>query len=80
MCKDFRHANKPDLPVVQLALKMVHYGQLIDLKIENHGLVTHAAVPDAGVESFVASCSNCDGTAKHVSRTISSSHNASLLV
>ncbi|PFC13214.1 M20 peptidase aminoacylase family protein [Bacillus cereus] len=68
--------NKPDLPVGTIGIKDGPLMAGVDrFKIEIHGVGTHAAVPDAGVDPIVASSQIVMALQTIVSRNISSSHN-----
>ncbi|HHZ5402783.1 M20 peptidase aminoacylase family protein [Bacillus cereus] len=69
--------NKPDLPVGTIGIKDGPLMAGVDrFEIEIHGVGTHAAVPDAGVDPIVASSQIVIALQTIVSRNISSSHNA----
>ena len=69
--------NKPDLPVGTIGIKDGPLMAGVDrFEIEIHGVGTHAAVPDAGVDPIVASSQIVMALQTIVSRNISSSHNA----
>ncbi|QWU46230.1 M20 peptidase aminoacylase family protein [Bacillus sp. NP247] len=69
--------NKPDLPVGTIGIKDGPLMAGVDrFEIEVHGVGTHAAVPDAGVDPIVASSQIVMALQTIVSRNISSSHNA----
>ncbi|PGM63387.1 hydrolase [Bacillus cereus] len=69
--------NKPDLPVGTIGIKEGPLMAGVDrFEIEIHGVGTHAAVPDAGVDPIVASSQIVMALQTIVSRNISSSHNA----
>ncbi|MDA2311087.1 MULTISPECIES: M20 peptidase aminoacylase family protein [Bacillus cereus group] len=69
--------NKPDLPVGTIGIKDGPMMAGVDrFEIEIHGVGTHAAVPDAGVDPIVASSQIVMALQTIVSRNISSSHNA----
>ncbi|OKA24291.1 M20 peptidase aminoacylase family protein [Bacillus cereus] len=69
--------NKPDLPVGTIGIKDGPLMAGVDrFEIEIHGVGTHAAVPDAGVDPIVASSQIIMALQTIVSRNISSSHNA----
>lgn len=69
--------NKPDLPVGTIGIKDGPLMVGVDrFEIEIHGVGTHAAVPDAGVDPIVASSQIVMALQTIVSRNISSSHNA----
>lgn len=69
--------NKPDLPVGTIDIKDGPLMAGVDrFEIEIHGVGTHAAVPDAGVDPIVASSQIVMALQTIVSRNISSSHNA----
>ncbi|NWK68683.1 M20 peptidase aminoacylase family protein [Bacillus paramycoides] len=69
--------NKPDLPVGTIGIKEGPLMAGVDrFEIEIHGVGTHAAVPDAGVDPIVASSQIVIALQTIVSRNISSSHNA----
>ncbi|MGK3612307.1 amidohydrolase [Bacillus anthracis] len=69
--------NKPDLPVGTIGIKDGPLMAGVDrFEIEIHGIGTHAAVPDAGVDPIVASSQIVMALQTIVSRNISSSHNA----
>ncbi|MES9698411.1 MULTISPECIES: M20 peptidase aminoacylase family protein [Bacillus] len=69
--------NKPDLPVGTIGIKEGPLMAGVDrFEIEIHGVGTHAAVPDAGVDPIVASAQIVMALQTIVSRNISSSHNA----
>ncbi|EJR53217.1 amidohydrolase [Bacillus cereus VD107] len=69
--------NKPDLPVGTIGIKEGPLMAGVDrFEIEIHGIGTHAAVPDAGVDPIVASSQIVMALQTIVSRNISSSHNA----
>lgn len=69
--------NKPDLPVGTIGIKDGPLMAGVDrFEIEIHGVGTHAAVPDAGVDPIVASSQIVTALQTIVSRNISSSHNA----
>ncbi|MED1105234.1 M20 peptidase aminoacylase family protein [Bacillus paramycoides] len=68
--------NKPDLPVGTIGIKEGPLMAGVDrFEIEIHGVGTHAAVPDAGVDPIVASSQIVMALQTIVSRNISSSHN-----
>ncbi|HFU7088972.1 TPA: M20 peptidase aminoacylase family protein [Bacillus cereus] len=68
--------NKPDLPVGTIGIKDGPLMAGVDrFEIEIHGVGTHAAVPDAGVDPIVASSQIVMALQTIVSRNISSSHN-----
>ncbi|MCC0767431.1 M20 peptidase aminoacylase family protein [Bacillus pacificus] len=69
--------NKPDLPVGTIGIKDGPLMAGVDrFEIEIHGVGTHAAVPDAGVDPIVASSQIVMALQTIISRNISSSHNA----
>lgn len=69
--------NKPDLPVGTIGIKDGPLMAGVDrFEIEIHGVGTHAAVPDAGVDPIVASSQIVMALQTIVSRNINSSHNA----
>ncbi|MFP3414593.1 M20 peptidase aminoacylase family protein [Bacillus sp. SIMBA_074] len=69
--------NKPDLPVGTIGIKDGPLMAGVDrFEIEIHGVGTHAAVPDAGVDPIVTSSQIVMALQTIVSRNISSSHNA----
>ncbi|KFN01583.1 amidohydrolase [Bacillus clarus] len=69
--------NKPDLPVGTIGIKDGPLMAGVDrFEIEIHGIGTHAAVPDAGVDPIVASSQIVMALQTIVSRNINSSHNA----
>lgn len=69
--------NKPDLPVGTIGIKDGPLMAGVDrFEIEIHGVGTHAAVPDAGVDPIAASSQIVMALQTIVSRNISSSHNA----
>ncbi|MGG0121108.1 M20 peptidase aminoacylase family protein [Bacillus paranthracis] len=69
--------NKPDLPVGTIGIKDGPLMAGVDrFEIKIHGVGTHAAVPDAGVDPIVASSQIVMALQTIVSRNISSSHNA----
>ncbi|WP_249671016.1 M20 peptidase aminoacylase family protein [Bacillus thuringiensis] len=69
--------NKPDLSVGTIGIKDGPLMAGVDrFEIEIHGVGTHAAVPDAGVDPIVASSQIVMVLQTIVSRNISSSHNA----
>ncbi|PFY69091.1 M20 peptidase aminoacylase family protein [Bacillus wiedmannii] len=69
--------NKPDLPVGTIGIKDGPLMAGVDrFEIEIHGVGTHAAVPDAGIDPIVASSQIVMALQTIVSRNISSSHNA----
>ncbi|MGH0592167.1 M20 peptidase aminoacylase family protein [Bacillus pretiosus] len=69
--------NKPDLSVGTIGIKDGPLMAGVDrFEIEIHGVGTHAAVPDAGVDPIVASSQIVMALQTIVSRNISSSHNA----
>ncbi|EOO15592.1 MULTISPECIES: M20 peptidase aminoacylase family protein [Bacillus cereus group] len=69
--------NKPDLPVGTIGIKGGPLMAGVDrFEIEIHGVGTHAAVPDAGIDPIVASSQIVMALQTIVSRNISSSHNA----
>ncbi|MGN4424933.1 M20 peptidase aminoacylase family protein [Bacillus cereus group sp. MYBK30-1] len=69
--------NKPDLPVGTIGIKEGPLMAGVDrFEIEIHGVGTHAAVPDAGVDPIVASSQIVMALQTIVSRNINSSHNA----
>lgn len=69
--------NKPDLPVGTIGIKDGPLMAGVDrFEIEIHGIGTHAAVPDAGVDPIVTSSQIVMALQTIVSRNISSSHNA----
>ncbi|HDR7793534.1 TPA: M20 peptidase aminoacylase family protein [Bacillus luti] len=69
--------NKPDLPVGTIGIKDGPLMAGVDrFEIEIHGVGTHAAVPDAGVDPIVASSQIVMALQTIVSRNISSAHNA----
>ena len=69
--------NKPDLPVGTIGIKDGPLMAGVDrFEIEIHGVGTHAAVPDAGVDPIVASSHIVMALQTIASRNISSSHNA----
>lgn len=69
--------NKPNLPVGTIGIKDGPLMAGVDrFEIEIHGVGTHAAVPDAGVDPIVASSQIVMALQTIVSRNISSSHNA----
>ncbi|MEB9684785.1 hydrolase [Bacillus thuringiensis serovar pingluonsis] len=69
--------NKPDLPVGTIGIKDGPLMAGVDrFEIEIHGVGTHAAVPDAGVDPIVASSQIVMALQTIVSRNISSSNNA----
>ncbi|MCR6848195.1 MULTISPECIES: M20 peptidase aminoacylase family protein [Bacillus] len=69
--------NKPDLPVGTIGIKDGPLMAGVDrFEIEIHGVGTHAAVPDVGVDPIVASSQIVMALQTIVSRNISSSHNA----
>ncbi|AIK32732.1 M20 peptidase aminoacylase family protein [Bacillus anthracis] len=69
--------NKPDLPVGTIGIKDGPLMAGVDrFEIEIHGVGTHAAIPDAGVDPIVASSQIVMALQTIVSRNISSSHNA----
>ncbi|MDA1677747.1 MULTISPECIES: M20 peptidase aminoacylase family protein [unclassified Bacillus cereus group] len=73
--------NKPDLPVGTIGIKDGPLMAGVDrFEIEIHGVGTHAAVPDAGVDPIVASSQIVMALQTIVSRNISSSHNAVISV
>ena len=59
-----------------MALKILLMAGVDRFEIEIHGVGTHAAVPDAGVDPIVASSQIVMALQTIVSRNISSSHNA----
>ncbi|HFJ9453386.1 M20 peptidase aminoacylase family protein [Bacillus tropicus] len=68
--------NKPDLPVGTIGIKDGPLMAGVDrFEIEIHGVGTHAAVPDAGVDPIVASSQIVMALQTIVSRNINSSHN-----
>ncbi|MGE7880539.1 M20 peptidase aminoacylase family protein [Bacillus sp. NPDC094077] len=69
--------NKPDLSVGTIGIKDGPLMAGVDrFEIEIHGVGTHAAVPDAGVDPIVASSQIVMALQTIVSRNISSSHSA----
>ncbi|EEL44447.1 hypothetical protein bcere0021_34030 [Bacillus cereus Rock3-42] len=69
--------NKPGLPVGTIGIKDGPMMAGVDrFEIEIHGVGTHAAIPDAGVDPIVASSQIVMALQTIVSRNISSSHNA----
>ncbi|MCU5329893.1 M20 peptidase aminoacylase family protein [Bacillus wiedmannii] len=69
--------NKPDLPVGTIGIKDGPLMAGVDrFEIKIHGVGTHAAVPDAGIDPIVASSQIVMALQTIVSRNISSSHNA----
>ncbi|MGW5951500.1 M20 peptidase aminoacylase family protein [Bacillus mycoides] len=69
--------NKPDLSVGTIGIKDGPLMAGVDrFEIEIHGVGTHAAVPDAGIDPIVASSQIVMALQTIVSRNISSSHNA----
>lgn len=69
--------NKPDLSVGTIGIKDGPLMAGVDrFEIEIHGVGTHAAVPDAGVDPIVASSQIVMALQTIVNRNISSSHNA----